>query len=184
MCIKLIKNYSYITCTYLVLILLTLSVNLVHAQSLAREKLGGVSIDTSLAYVIQDLGKADHKSKELYDEYAHCWVRVHYFEKAGIEVEVCRAGRNYNVRSVRAVKSEIARTSKGLGVGSTSSAIVRSYHNARVIENHTIVVEDRVRGIVLQFLLENKKVYEVNLYRDESLISKPKVRTARRYLFR
>jgi hypothetical protein len=147
-----------------------------HAQSLARETLGGVSVDTSLPDVIEKFGKADSTSKELYDERSQCWVKVYFYDQEGIEIEVCRVGRNYNIRSVRSVNSEIARTSKDKGVGSTSSSIIRSYTNAKVIGYHTIIVEDKVRGIILRFLLENKKVYEVNLYKDETITARTRLK--------
>ena len=61
---------------------------------------------------MKTLGKAKDTSKELYDKNARCWVKIHFYEKAGVELEVCRMGRNYNIRSVRSVKSEIAKTSR------------------------------------------------------------------------
>jgi hypothetical protein len=150
-----------------------------HSQSLVQETLGTVSVDTSLAHAMKILGKANDTSKEFYDKIAKCWVKVHFYDKAGVELEVCRSGRNYNIRSVRSVKSEIAKTSKGQGVGSDSQHIIQAYNNAKVIEDYAIVVEDKVRGIVLRFLLEDRKVYEVNLYKDKTIMARYSLRRNR-----
>ena len=160
-------------------LIILVSVSPGYSQSLVHETLGTVSVDTSLAHAIKILGKAKDTSKEFYDKSAKCWVKVHFYEKAGVELEVCRTGRNYNIRSVRSVKSEIAKTSRGQGVGSYSKHIVQAYNNAKVIEGHTILVEDKVRGIVLRFLLEDRKVYEVNLYKDQTIMARNTLRRNR-----
>ena len=144
----MINTLSSITKLLLTIFILLVSTS-ISAQSLVHETLGGVSVDTSLMHVIKRLGRPSSTSKERYDMSAECWAQVYFYDDAGIEVEVCRVGRNYNIRSIRSVNSQLAKTTRGQGVGSDSNSIISAYTNAKVFADHTIEVEDKVRGIVL-----------------------------------
>ena len=139
------------------------------ASSLEDETLGEVQIGMRLSQVIAKFGHPNSMTKEVKDRGHNCWVRIYDFDRLGIEVETCRRGRIQTVRSLRAVKNPRAQTSSGGHVGASVQEIVRSYRGARLISNHTIVVEDRVNQISLRFLVEYGHVYEINFFKDTTL---------------
>ena len=169
------KTYSFTNLSRIVWALATiLALSLffsstAHSETLGSDQLGGVSLDNKLQTIIKRLGPPKVRTKELYDERASCWVRVYYFVHQGLEVEACRRGRHHQIRSLRVVKDQRSKMSRGVGVGDSVRELTQAYPEAQLIGDHTVKVEDPERRLTINFLLDNWRVYEINFFRDSNI---------------
>ena len=139
------------------------------APSLEKETLAGVSLQDSFGQALKKLGSPSFISVEVHDQLADCFMRVYSFKAHGIEVEVCRKGRKAKIRSLRSVKALKAVTSREVGIDSELIDVLRVYPDARVLKDHTVLVEDTQRKVSLRFIIEQGKVLEVNLFKDPTM---------------
>ena len=121
---------------------MALMLNSLYAQDLKSETLGGLKLKEFLHTVSHITGKANFISKEIEDPQANCPVSVHTFPDIGVEVEVCRQGRMYKIRSLRAVKNNKSSTSKGIRVGAEIPELKKAYPTIKVLDPYSAYVED------------------------------------------
>ena len=160
---------------------LTLSpISMSFAEDLSRETLGEVRVGVPFTNILRAFGSPVKSSKALADAQRGCTAQVHYYEKRGVEVEVCGSGRSALVSSVRVVKDKTPVTGRGIRVGDSLEKIIARYGNARKTSG-AVVIEDRAIGVTLRFLLESGRVYEISLYKDhtQKAAKIPKIRKKR-----
>ena len=139
------------------------------APNLTEETLAGISLSNTFGEALNKLGDPSFISTELFDQNKECYVRVYTFKAKGVELEVCRRGRKYKVRSLRSVKNLKARTSRDIGIDSEQVRVLRTYPESKTFQDHTVLVEDAEHKISLQFIIEHGKVLEINLYKDSTI---------------
>ena len=137
------------------------------AEDLARETLGEVRVGVPFMNILRAFGAPVRSSKALQDAQRGCTAQVHFYDKRGVEVEVCGQGKSALVSSVRVVKNPTAVTGKGVRVGDTVEKILARYSGAKQMSD-AVVVEDPALGVTLRFLLEGGRVFEINFYQDHT----------------
>lgn len=137
------------------------------AEDLSRETLGEVRVGAPFMNILRAFGAPVRKSKVMADAQRGCQAQVHFYDKRGVEVETCGTGRNVQVSSVRVVKNQTAVTGRGIRVGDGIEKILARYGGAKKLSD-AVVIEDRAIGVTLRFLLEEGKVFEINLYKDHT----------------
>jgi len=147
------------------------------APNLTEETLGGISLSLSFGKALDKLGEPSFISTEVFDRADQCYVRVYTFKAKGVELEVCRKGRKFTLRSIRSVKNLKAKTSRDIGIGSDLVQLQSAYPDSKTFQNQTVLVEDEKNKISLQFIIEHGEVLEINLYKDSTIpASKNKLR--------
>jgi len=133
---------------------------------LKLESLGGVHFGERLDQVQNRLGKARSITNPIHDALNDCDKYVMYYDN-DLEVEICSTKTRSSVHSVRVVKNDKVSSGKGVRTGMTLSQVKNIYPNSVTIQEHTIIVKDNRTHLRLRFLLSNRKVYEISLYKEK-----------------
>ena len=159
------SSYNLLYRALLTLSLIVLPISTCLAEDLSRETLGEVRVGVPFMNILRAFGAPVRKSKALQDAQRGCTAQVHFYDKRGVEVETCGAGRNVLVSSVRVVKDATAVTGKGIRVGDSPEKVLARYAGVKK-QSDALIVEDVALGITLRFLLQEGKVFEISLYQD------------------
>lgn len=133
---------------------------------LKLESLGGVHFGERLDQVQNRLGKARSITNPLKDSLNNCDKYVMYYDN-DLEVEICSTPSRSSVHSVRVVKNDKVSTGKGVRTGMSLAQVKSIYPNSVTIQEHTVLVKDNRTHLRLRFLLSDKKVYEISLYKEK-----------------
>lgn len=165
----------------LMTILTALPISTCLAEDLSRETLGEVRVGVPFMNILRAFGAPVRKSKPMPDSQRGCTAQVHFYDKRGVEVETCGSGRNVLVSSVRVVKNDTAVTGKGIKVGDSAEKILARYAGGKKLSD-AVIIEDRALGVTLRFLLQEGKVFEINLYKDhtQKTMKTPKITKTRK----
>ena len=133
---------------------------------LKLESLGGVHYGERLDQVQNRLGKARSITNPMKDSINNCDKQVMYYDN-DLEVEICSTPSRSSVYGVRVVKNDKVSTAKGARTGMSLQQIKSIYPNSVTIQEHTVLIQDNKTHMRLRFLLSNRTVYEISLFKEK-----------------
>ncbi|MEE2645043.1 MAG: hypothetical protein VYD19_08930 [Myxococcota bacterium] len=133
--------------------------------NLRVESVAGVYIGEELLLLQQRIGQPEKRSPELYDQQDRCKVQVLFYERIGVEVEVCERDGVRRVRSLRATDDSVAKTSYQCRVGDSVAKLRAAYPMLSDTGGGVWSIEDRQHQITLSFFIEDEHIVEISLMR-------------------
>lgn len=134
---------------------------------LSREQLGGARLGETLSQLELRLGPARTHSKPFKDVERGCTKQIHYYDN-GLEVEACTRDNRSIILSLRVVKKSAVKTIRGIGPGSTLDEVSAAYPEGDLRDGQTYVLNDKMTKTRLHLLIEERKVYEINFFKEKS----------------
>ena len=168
-------------CLSLALLLGSLGSSLAQARNLHTEAIAGIYVGEELALLQERIGRPRRRSKVLYDSSDHCQVQVLFYERIGVEVEVCKRRGEWTVRSLRLTEDSAAKTSSLCQLGDTLVRAREIYPSLMDVGGGIWAIEDRTHNLALQLLVEDGHVVEITLIRPPG---EPRGRILRRSGYR
>ena len=168
-------------CLSLALLLGSLGSSLAQARNLHTEAIAGIYVGEELALLQERIGRPRRRSKVLYDSSDRCQVQVLFYERIGVEVEVCKRRGEWTVRSLRLTEDSAAKTSSLCQLGDTLVRAREIYPSLMDVGGGIWAIEDRTHNLALQLLVEDGHVVEITLIRPPG---EPRGRILRRSGYR
>jgi hypothetical protein len=133
------------------------------AASLKNESVGGIRLYDKSSKVTGKYGPPDKKIKGEMEAATGCVIWTCNYRKQGLTFEICASEdtNKMTVRSVRASGKSKAKTGKGIGLGSTRSAVKKVYGNLALKDSGVEAVEDEENRRALYFTFKGGKVVEI-----------------------